>query len=297
MAASSPVGGISLTPGETTTYELTASNAYGTVTTDVTVIVDAVLAAITNRYDTEGTGNVDGFFNDQVGVNNFDLKSNMLDTSITSYTTHFTAANRLTGFSNDSGGDALGFPGGDITFELWVRPGALDDGHQVLFETGGSGDGHCLLITQSAVRFLNSQDGTRTHDFEVSLENIDVVDFIQIVAVLDEANEQVALYVNGSAGGRIRITPRARWVLRMADPHSSAGVVSPLESQAPWAGVAGTEPEGTTQFRGEIALLNVFGRVLTPKEVEIHSTAMPSRIQVSSRRSRPRPAARTPGAR
>ena len=264
-----PVGGISLTPGETTTYELTASNAYGTVTTEVTVIVDAVLAAITNRYDAGGTGNVDGFFNDQVGVNNFDLKSNMLDTSITSYTTHFTAANRLTGFSNDSGGDALGFPGGDITFEIWVRPGALDDGHQVLFETGGSGNGRCLLITQSAVRFLNSQDGTRTHDFEVSLENIDVVDFIQIVAVLDEANEQVALYVNGSAGGRIAGNsegslgaPNGRSTL-FSWSSFSAGIAGAL------GGSAGTEPEGTTQFRGEIALLNVFGRVLTPREVEI----------------------------
>ena len=255
-------------PDSTTTYTLTAENEFGTTTAEVEVVVDAILVARTNVYDASADGNSDGFFKDSVGINNFDLKSNELNTAITSLRTTFTAANRMVSFTADTGGDALGFPGGDSAYELWVRPGELDTGHQVIFETGGGPDGFAILINDSTVRFINSVSVSRSIDFTVPLSNIDVSDFIQIVAVLDESAGEVTLYVNGSAGGSVSgssngevASPVGRSTL-FSWSSFAAGIADAL------GGAAGEVPEGTTQFRGEMALFNVFGRTLTQQEVQ-----------------------------
>lgn len=257
-----------LVPAATTTYRLNAVNAYGTASAEITVVVDAILASLINQYDAAQPGNTSGFWGDEVGVNNFDLKTSERVTGLVSFTTHFTTANRLTGYTADSGGDALGFPGGSTTYEIWARPGTLDGGHQVLFETGGGADGRCVLMTQSAVRFLDSSGNAQTHDLSVPLSGIDTSDFVQIVAVMDDAASRVTLYVHGSAGGQASAfsdgplgTPNGRSTL-FSWSSFAAGIADSL------GGSAGVAPDGTTQFRGELALVNVFGRVLTAAEVQ-----------------------------
>ncbi|MCB1125755.1 MAG: hypothetical protein KDM81_04615, partial [Verrucomicrobiae bacterium] len=257
-----------LFPAETTTYVLTGGNAYGTTTAEITVVVDAILASLINQYDASLPGNSSGFWKDSVGVNNFDMKSNELVTDLQSFTTSLTAANHMISFTDDTGGDALSFPGGSTTYEIWARPGTLDAGHQVLFETGGDADGRCLLMTQSAVRFLDSSGGVQTHDLSVPLADIATGDFIQIVAVMDDAAGRVTLYVNGSAGGQASAssdgmlgTPNGRSTV-FSWSSFAAGIAGAL------GGSAGVAPDGTTQFRGEIALINVFGRTLSAAEVQ-----------------------------
>lgn len=257
-----------LFPAETTTYVLTGENAYGTATAEITVIVDAILASLINQYDASLPGNTSGFWKDSVGVNNFDMKSNELLTDIQSFTTRLTAANHMISFTADTGGDALGFPGGSTTYEIWARPGTLDAGHQVLFETGGGSNGRCILMTQSEVRFLDSSADVQTHDLVVPLAGISTGDFIQIVAVMDDAIGRVTLYVNGSAGGQASAvsdgplgTPNGRSTV-FSWSSFAAGIAGAL------GGSAGVEPDGTTQFRGEIALINVFGRTLSADEVQ-----------------------------
>ena len=45
----------------------------------------------------------------------------------------------MTQFGNTSGGDGNSFPGGNTTYETWIRTGELDANPQVIFETGGTG--------------------------------------------------------------------------------------------------------------------------------------------------------------
>lgn len=268
LGSVAPRGEQTLVPAATTTYALSAVNAYGSVSAELTVVVDPILASLINQYDAAQPGNTSGFWRDEVGVNNFDLKTNERLTDLVTFTTHFTAANRLTGYTADSGGDALGFPGGSTTYEIWARPGSLDDGHQVLFETGGGSDGRCVLMTQSAVRFLDSAAGLQTHDLSVPLDEIDTSEFVQIVAVMDSGANRVTVYVNGSAGGQASATSDGA----LGTPNGRSTVFSWSSFAAGIAdslgGSAGVAPDGTTQFRGELALINVFGRVLTADEVQ-----------------------------
>lgn len=264
-----PAGERPLTPTETTVYTLTATNPFGTSTAEVTGVVDAVLASIINRYEAAADGNTSGFFKDQVGINNFDMKNNTFDPAITSLTSRFTAANRMNAFNADTGGDALGFPGGSTSYEVWVRTDAAIEGTQVIFETGGGADGSSVLISRRAVQFLNSVGGQRTIEIEVPLAGIAIAEFIQIVATLDAASETATLYVNSTAGGSGSATAQGA----VAIPNGRSTLFSHSNFNAGIAGSLGgsgnIEPEDTTQFRGEMALLNVFNRSLTADEVQI----------------------------
>ncbi len=257
-----------LNPSDTTLFTLTAENEFGSSTETIEVIVDAILVARTNVYNAADSGNADGFFKDSVGINNFDLKSNIRDTETQSFRTTFTTANRMIAFTNDTGGDALGFPGGNTTFELWVRPGELDNRHQVIFETGGSSDGLGILLTQDNLRFINSVASIRTLDLLVPISEINTSDFIQIVVALDGDTGKVRLYVNGSAGGSISVSETGE----LATPNGRSTVFSWSSFAATISdtlgGAAGAAPEDTTQFRGEMALFNVFGRTLSAEEIQ-----------------------------
>ena len=254
-------------PEETTSYRLTASNVNGSSSADVTVIVDALRASVVLSFDASAPTQANGAFADVIGGNSFDLKLANLDVAVSSLRTTLTAAYRLTGFGGQSAGDGNNFPGGTTSYETWIRTGDLDSDPQVIFEHGGNDDGSSLMINRDFVQFLNSQNGDRTHDLEVPLEGIDLSDFIQIVVTLDEASGVATLYVREAGGGFATASATGE----VGKPNGRASLFSWTNFSAAIAtalgGIGLEVPEGATQFRGEMALLNVYDRALSAEEV------------------------------
>jgi hypothetical protein len=261
-------GTATVNPNETTVYTLTASNGNGVTIRELVLTADAVLASQIMNFDAAAPGQVNGAIFDVITGASFDLKTTVVQ-SISSFTTTLTSAYRLTQFGGASGGDGNSFPGGNTTYETWVRAGELDANPQVIFETGSSDDGSSLLITEGFVRFLNSQNGERTHDVQVPLSGIELSDFIHIVATLDQGSGDLDLFVRGSAGGSGSAS--ANGALGLPNGRASlfnwtnfsAGVAGAL------GGIASEVPEGVTLFNGELAVLNVYDRALTDEEVRV----------------------------
>lgn len=268
VGAVAATGTATVSPDTTTTYILTAGNGNGTTTAEVVLTADAVLASQIMNFDAAAPGQVNGAIFDVITGASFDLKTTVVQ-SISSFTTTLTSAYRLTQFGGASGGDGNSFPGGDTTYEAWIRTGELDANPQVIFETGGSADGSSLLINEGFVQFLNSQNGERTHDVQVPLSGIELSDFIHIVATLDQGSGDLNLYVRGSGGGSG--SSSANGTLGLPNGRASlfnwtnfgAGVAGAL------GGIASEVPEGVTLFNGELAVLSVYDRALTEEEVRI----------------------------
>jgi hypothetical protein len=137
-----------VTPAETTTYTLSAANRNGTTTMEVTLVVDAIQAALIMNFDPAAPKQASGAIFDVISGASFDLKEALLDTELSSFTTRLTAAYHLTAFGGASGGDGNALPGGNITYETWIRAGELGTEPQVIFETGGNVDGASVLISE-----------------------------------------------------------------------------------------------------------------------------------------------------
>jgi hypothetical protein len=264
-------GQTTVTPSETTSYKLTAVNANGSTSRDVSITVNALEAAIINLYDAGAENQSDGALKDAVGEGNWDVKNGEL-VEVMSERTTITQAHHMIEFSNDTGMDnGRAFPVGNTTFEVWVKTGEFveDVEHQVIFETGGGANGVGILVTPQTIRFINSASGTRTIDIEVStLQTNFAGDYVQIVASIDATTNSATLSVRGAAGGSGIATgsgtigvPNGRATM-FSHSNFSAGIATAL------GGVGGDEPEFVTQFTGEIAILKVYDRVLTTEEVE-----------------------------
>ncbi len=263
-------GAMPVNPDETTSYKLTASNGNGSTSRDVSVTVNALEAAIINLYEADAADQTDGALKDAVGTANWDVKNGEL-AEVTSARTTITRAHRMLTFNNDTGSDnGNGFPGGNTTYELWVRLGDFLEApsHQVIFETGGGGDGTGILATTDSLRLIHSSGGSRTIDLDVSLLQINTDDYVQIVAALDDTNSTATLFVRGAGGGQASMMgsgaigiPVGRATL-FSHSNFSAGIAGAL------GGSGGNEPEFTTQFTGEIAILKVYERTLSTAEVD-----------------------------
>jgi len=228
-------------------------------------------ADLVHSYSADAPGQTADSFLDGVGTRHWTL-SRCAHAAIDSAATRFTAAYRLDPATSASGGSTAAFPGGDTTFEVWVRPGSLDGNHQVIFETGGGQNGSSFLITSTSVRFLNSTGNTRRFDMTVPLEGIDLSDFVQIVASLDATGGAITLSVRGAGGGRA--------ALRAEGPVGRGGNGASLFNWGSGAlgashnnlggrtEAGGASPAGLTQFRGEIALLNVYDTALDADEID-----------------------------
>jgi hypothetical protein len=261
-------GTASVSPNETIVYTLKASNGNGEATAEVVLTADAVIASRIMNFDAAAPGQVNGAIFDVITGASFDLKLTAVQ-EVSSFTTTLTSAYHLIQFGNTSGGDGNSLPGGNTTYETWIRTGELDANPQVIFETGSSVDGSSLLVSEGSVQFLNSQDGERTHDVQVPLSGIELSDFIYIVATLDQSSGDLNLYVRGSAGGSG--SSSANGVLGLPNGRASlfnwtnfgAGVAGAL------GGIGSEVPEGVTLFNGELAVLNVYDRALTEEEVRV----------------------------
>jgi hypothetical protein len=262
------IGTADVQPDATTTYILTATNHHGSSTMETGVKVDAIDAALILSFDAAGPKQASGAVMDVLGGASFDLKNTHLSTDISTFTTNLKASYQLTSLGGGSGGDGNSLPGGKVTYEAWVRPDHLDINPQVIFETGGNTDGCSMLISESSVRFLNSQNGERTHDLEVSISDIELSDFVQIVVSLDQDTGDIHLYVRGASGGFASTSGNAPF----GPPNGRASLFNWTNFSANVAGALGgigsEVPEGVTLYTGELALLNVYDRPLTAPEIE-----------------------------
>lgn len=217
--------------------------------------------------------NSDASWLDSVGNQDWSLVGAEL-VPVDSPNTRFTAAYRLIDPTEGVGGDTAPFPGGNVTYQLWVRPDDTDSDHQVIFETGGGQNGTSILLTNDTVRLLNSRLNERGFDMEVPLDGVDTSDFLQIVAALSASDEEITLSVNGSAGGTASVTEsgiigrggnRASLFTWGSGAASFGGDTNNLGGRTELADMT---PEGLTQFTGEIARLEVFTRALDDDDIQ-----------------------------
>ena len=234
-----------------------------------------------NRYEADSAAATTSSWPDESGGSNWTMVGATV-VDVVSENTSITHAYTLPDSGTGVGGDTAPFPAGDVTYELWVRPGDLDSAHQVLFETGGGQNGTAILMTESAVRLLNSSGNSRTADLTVPLDLIDTSDFVQIAAVLDSTAGQFRLHVRGSAGGtamasangtvgrggnRASLFTWGSGLGNLGNPADAAGGTFNLGGRTESVG-EGVTPVGLTQFRGEIARLTVYNGALEQDDVD-----------------------------
>lgn len=262
-------GSTTVSPASSTTYTLTATNGTGSVTAEVEVVVDAIAAAVIHLWDPSLPNQTSGAFLDSIGGKNFDITGGVLTTGLTSDNTSLTASYSRQNPLAATGGDmGQGFSSATTSLEFWIRPGDLDVNPQVIFETGGSSEGSCLLISSETIRFLHSTGGVTTIDVEVDSPQINPADFVQILVTLDAATQVATLYVKGSAGGFDSAT--ASGAIGSPDGRASIFTWSGFGGAigGNLGGTGGVNPEGAATFRGEISLCRIYDRSLTPSEVD-----------------------------
>ncbi len=261
---------LSLTPTGSTTYTLTATNAFGSSTAEV--LVDVLTSPLpTNRHHASGMGNTDTLWMDQVGNQNWNMTGATLNSPLTapSANTNITAAYSTTG--GTSGGSTGSFQYPEFSTEIWFRPGDLTADHQVIFETGGGQNGISALITDSAIRFLGSSADARNLDITIPTVGLNMDDFIQLVmtnssetgiftasvrdtfGTVRTATEEAAVFIGTNGAG---LFVWASGALGTSDNNLGG------RSEA-----AGVTPEGLTGFTGEIGIVNVYDFVLEPADI------------------------------
>ncbi len=264
-------GQVVVSPTETTSYKLTATNANGSTSRDLSVTVNALEAAIIHLYEAGADNQTDGALKDAAGTSNWDVKNGEL-AEVTSERATIVKAHRMVEFNANTGCDnGNGYPDANVSYELWVRAGefASDTENQIVFETGGSGAGTGVLITSDKVRLIHSQGGARTIDIAVSLLQINFEqDYLQIMVTLNSTSGTATLAVRGAGGGQGSVmgsgaigSAVGRATL-FSHSNFNAGIAGAL------GGSGGLEPEGATQFTGEISVLKVYDRVLETAEIE-----------------------------
>jgi hypothetical protein len=135
-------------------------------------------------------------------------------------------------------------------------------------------------MTATTVRLLNSTGNARGFDMTVPLDDLNVSDFVQIVASLDSTNGEINLYVNGSAGGseatvaagtvgrggnRASLFTWGSGLGNLGNPADAGGGTFNLGGRTELADMT---PAGLTQFTGDIGLINVYSRAFTAAEVQ-----------------------------
>ena len=142
------------------------------------------------------------------------------------------------------------------TFEIWFRANDIAD-RDVLFETGGTGDGTSIQINGTVVEFLVKDTNEDIQlSFDLATIGIDPTDeFVQLTNVIDISGgtTTVSLYVNGTLAAQESNALVLRW-----DGGNDAGlgaVNGNLNFNSP------------TAFEGEIAIFNFYESALSNANV------------------------------
>ena len=260
-----------LTVSETTTFTLTATNSFGTASEQI--IVTATDGPIpTHSYSAATPSNSFSLWQEPIANRTMNLTALNLDNplALPSPKTNFTAAYRSDG--GPSGGTVGAFQFVDSSFEIWFRPSDITTDHQVIFETGGGQNGLGVLLNEDGLRFIGSALNVRTLDEVISLEGFDFSDFIQVVFSVGTETDTFTATVRDTSGNMITSTATGDVVFGGNGATAfnwGAGVIGVTENNLGGRTEAvDASPEGLTPFAGEIALINVYDRILSEAEIE-----------------------------
>lgn len=87
--------------------------------------------------------------------------------------------------------------GASAAFETWFKPRDLV-GREVLWESGGSGDGTSITLDDATVRFVVKDRNVTPSIIEATLDQGDIGDFVQVIGSIDLGSDTVELFVNGA---------------------------------------------------------------------------------------------------
>lgn len=152
----------------------------------------------------------------------------------------------------------------NASFEIWFRPDGLPDGMvRTIFENGNEPRGLSIGLAGDLVVFAyaagHNTYADLTYDLDLDDNGIDNPDFIQIVAVVDDANDELRLYVDGqneqtrAVGATSDYTSNNDWGLGENNDNGGGQGESPY----PWGG----------SFAGQIALLREYRVAFTQADV------------------------------
>ncbi|MES2707211.1 MAG: LamG-like jellyroll fold domain-containing protein [Verrucomicrobiota bacterium] len=259
---------LAVSPTSNTPYTLTAANAAGSST--ATVLVRATTAPLpSNSYYAGQDGNDESLWRDNAGPKNWPLTGLLRNLPLV-------RASAVTGINGSYQSPDSFSPGGitlpsfqyaEATIELWIRPdtAALTPDHQLIFESGGGQNGTAVLINDTGLRFLGSAANVRTLDVTVPTAGLELNDFIQVIYTISGSGQKVNITVRDVTGqvqtatatGKVVIGTNAASLLALAGAQVDLGGRTEL---------ADASPAGLTGFAGEIAILNLYNRVLTDEE-------------------------------
>lgn len=272
-AATDVTGETSLTlfPTTTTTYTLTATNPFGSVTAEVDVDVLTGPVPVHRNVASLGGGN-DALWPDLVGNRDWTVTGGMLVEPLTTPApgTTITAAYTTGGLLNGAATATHQYP--QVTIEVWFRPGALTLDHEVIYETGGGQNGLAALITESNLRLLGSELNVRTLDATIPLAGLNLENFLQLV-ITNDADADLCTATLRDTVGNVRTVSEAAAVTIGGNgaglfTWASGAIAAGHTNLGGRSEAAGVSPEGLTGFAGEIAILNVYDRILNDTEIQ-----------------------------
>ncbi|MFT6863342.1 MAG: hypothetical protein ACJAVK_001903, partial [Akkermansiaceae bacterium] len=265
----------SVSPSETTVYTLSATNAWGTTTAEVTVIV---LDGKIPDLSWTAAGLTDGDLSTWTPASNLTSNSGIVFTQNTGGTVQSGATNFTTisqwvsspGYNiasnpSDSFQDGLGdtVTKLNVSWEMVFRPGDFT-GFHVLFNTGGNGSGTAITLTDRTLdfRLQRAANANQLVTISTDLSSIGTAsEFYHVVATADlesAGTGTASLYVNGQL---------------VAGPTTSVGIIDDwdggdLAELGKGNNIPGATVSGAVAFTGDIALFNYYGgRVLSASQV------------------------------
>jgi hypothetical protein len=271
-----------LSPTETTTYILSATNPFGTTTAELTI---TVLDAKSPDLGWSAVGLPDGTLTqwdpaiNATGNNGITFINNT-GGEVQSGSSNFSGVNawvnsagyNLAANPLDSWQDGLGDPvtKEDVSWEMVFRPGDFTGTH-TLFNTGGSGAGTAIVLIDSTLDFRvqGADNDDQRIIIPIDLATLgNATDFFHIVATLDmdAANPSTAtLYVNGQM---------------VSSPVTSAGIIGDWDGgDLAELGKGGNIPTNVAfpfeNYTGDIARFNYYrARILDASQVSTKYTAI-----------------------
>ena len=256
---------ISVTPDQTTTYTLTATNGFGSTSAEVEVTLLSGPIPV-HRHVASSIGNTEILWSDLIGNRSWTLTGGVLANPLAtpSPQTNISASYTTGGGVNGASAGAFQYP--QFSAEIWFRPGELTANHEVLYETGGGQNGLSALITDTHLRVLGSEGDVRNLDLTLPLAGLNLDDFLQLVLTNDADTDSVTVSLRDTYGNVFTSSESAAVTLG----GNGAGLFTWASGAVAAAEInlggrteaAGTSPEGLTGFAGEIAILNIYDQVL-----------------------------------
>ncbi len=260
---------IEVNPSETTTYTLTATNAFGESTASVTVtILSGPIPAhryVADHPDNDDTTWVDGVSNKNLNISNAFPDDLLAPSANTNLTKSYTTGGGL------AGGNTGSFQFAEFTAEIWLRPFDLTTDHEVIFESGGGQNGIAALVNSSGFRFLGSAQNVRTLDVTVPLSGLLLDDFVQLVFSNSASNGTVDISIRDTVGTVRSLSETTDVIIGgngaalFAWGSGGFGGDNNLGGRTEEPDVT---PEGLTGFAGEIAIMNIYDSVLSAEEIQ-----------------------------